>query len=77
MKILNKTEYKSIFLEYTKLKEVNKMDTLTVPQMKKEDALKLLQEWLDDESGYDEKYWPVIKKTMEENNLSLRKKFYE
>lgn len=44
-------------------------------QKKNEAAIKLLQEWADDESGYDEKIWPVVKKVIEKNRLSTRKKF--
>ncbi|MEQ8172887.1 MAG: hypothetical protein ABRQ38_28650 [Candidatus Eremiobacterota bacterium] len=44
-------------------------------QGKNEAAIKLLQEWANDESGYDEKTWPVVKKAIEENRLSIRKKF--
>lgn len=35
-------------------------------------AIRLLQEWLSDESGYDEEYWPFIKNVIEENRLSER-----
>ena len=37
--------------------------------------MKLLDTWLADESGYDERVWPRLKKTIEENRLSLRKRF--
>ncbi len=46
-------------------------------QGKNEAAIKLLQEWANDESGYDEKIWPIAKKAIEENRLSIRKKFNE
>jgi hypothetical protein len=38
-------------------------------------ARRLLQEWLADESGYDEAVWPKIKQLIEENRLSARKRF--
>lgn len=38
-------------------------------------AIRLIDEWLDDDSGHDEKYWPIIKHSIEENRLSYRKKF--
>lgn len=39
-------------------------------------ALRLLfQEWLADESGYDEATWPVVKRLIEENALSSRSPF--
>jgi hypothetical protein len=36
---------------------------------------KLLDTWLADESGYDERVWPQLKKAIEENRLSSRKPF--
>ncbi len=36
---------------------------------------KLLDTWLADESGYDERVWPQLKKAIEENRLSSRKRF--
>lgn len=40
-----------------------------------EAAIRLLEEWLADESGYDEETWPELKKTLDENRLSSRKLF--
>ncbi len=42
-------------------------------QNKPEAALKLLEEWLQDESGYDEETWPELKR----DRLSDRKLFDE
>ena len=39
--------------------------------------MKLLDAWLADDSGYDERVWPHLKKTIEENRLSYRKRFDE
>ena len=36
---------------------------------KNEAAIHLLHEWLADDSGYDEKTWPIIEKVIEENRL--------
>jgi len=36
---------------------------------------KLLDTWLADESGYDERVWPRLKRAIEENRLSSRKRF--
>ncbi|MEQ8221535.1 MAG: hypothetical protein ABRQ37_04480 [Candidatus Eremiobacterota bacterium] len=55
---------------------ISNIDEVT-QQEKNEAAIKLLQEWTNDESGYDEKIWPVAKKAIEENRLSIRKKFNE
>jgi hypothetical protein len=35
-------------------------------------AIDLLRQWLADESGYDERVWPEVKKSIEEH-LSLAK----
>jgi hypothetical protein len=37
--------------------------------------MRLLQAWLVEESGYDEKAWELVKKVIEENKLSRRKRF--
>jgi len=40
------------------------------------DALiRMLEEWLADESGYDEETWPELKANLEANRLSYRKRF--
>lgn len=36
---------------------------------------KLLDSWLADESGHDERVWPRLEKAIEENRLSSRKRF--
>ncbi len=38
-------------------------------------VLKLLDEWLADESGYDERVWPDIEKGLRENPLLLGSRF--
>lgn len=40
-------------------------------------ALKLVEKWLSDESGYDEETWPEVKKGIEEGGLSQRKRFHD
>lgn len=42
-----------------------------------EAAIALLDEWLADESGYDESHWLHLKASIEENRLSYRKRFSE
>ena len=42
-----------------------------------EAVLKLLDEWLQDESGYDEETWPELKKALDRDRLSDRKLFKE
>ncbi len=38
-------------------------------------AIRLLEEWLADESGYDEETWPKLKKALDEDRLSSRRLF--
>jgi hypothetical protein len=40
-----------------------------------EAAIRLLHQWLEDESGYDERVWPGLKDAIEEDRLSFRKRF--
>jgi hypothetical protein len=44
-------------------------------RQKNEAARRLLQEWLADDSGYDEEVWSEVKQLIEENRLSPRKRF--
>jgi hypothetical protein len=48
---------------------------LAAQRQKNEAARRLLQEWLTDDSGYDEEVWPKVKQIIEENRLSPRKRF--
>jgi hypothetical protein len=38
-------------------------------------AIALLDAWLADDSGYDERVWPVLKSAIERNRLSERRRF--
>jgi hypothetical protein len=38
-------------------------------------AIELLDEWLSDDSGYDEETWPLLKNALENNRLSNRSLF--
>lgn len=38
-------------------------------------AIRLILAWLADGSGYDEKMWPALQKSIEENRLSDRQRF--
>jgi hypothetical protein len=51
--------------------------SLPILRIKNEVAIRLLQVWLADESGYDEKAWEIVKKTIEENRFSNRKRFHD
>ena len=41
-------------------------------QARNQAAICLLEAWLGDTSGYDERAWPIVKKALEENRLSSR-----
>ena len=47
----------------------------SIRRLKNKVAIQLLQTWLDDDSGYDEEVWLMAKNIIEENRLSIRKKF--
>ncbi len=52
-------------------------EVLNLQQKKNEAAIALLNSWLTDESGYDEKAWPIVKQALEENRLSMRRKLHD
>ena len=39
-------------------------------------ALRLLREWLSDESGYDEENWPQLKEALEANRSSKSRRLF-
>ena len=51
------------------------VEALAEQRVKNRAAVRLLRKWMADESGYDEKTWPIVKKAIEENRLSHRKRF--
>lgn len=40
-------------------------------------AIQLLEVWMSDDSGYDERVWPRVQRRMEANRLSSRTRFQE
>jgi len=40
-------------------------------------AIRLLSEWMADESGYDEGTWPELKTALDQDRLSFRRLFDE
>jgi hypothetical protein len=48
---------------------------LAAQRQRNEAARRLLQEWLTDDPGYDEKVRPKVKQIIEENRLAPRKRF--
>lgn len=60
----------------TLLKKSNsRSEARALQKAKNEAAISLLNKWLSDESGYDERVWPQLKKAIEENRPSYRKRF--
>lgn len=47
----------------------------TLQRARNQSAINLLNDWLADESGYDERVWPTARKAITENALSSRKRF--
>jgi uncharacterized lipoprotein len=66
--ILLQTEHDSVTVTPQKQNEQAQRD-------KNEAARRLLQEWLADETGYDEEVWPQVKQLLEDNRLSMRSRF--
>jgi hypothetical protein len=53
-------------------------DDLTPEQRRRAEAVRrLLAEWLADDSGYDERAWPEVKRGLEEGRTSSRPLFRE
>lgn len=52
---------------------LRKYETPTSNRAKK--AIVLLDEWIDDDSGYDEKTWPELKQSLDRDRLSDRRLF--
>ncbi len=50
-------------------------EALSLQRTKNQAAIQLLREWMDDDSGYDERTWPLVKKVIEENRISYRARF--
>ena len=46
-----------------------------IQRIKNEVAIHLIDEWLVDDSGYDEMVWEKVKATIEDNRLSERRRF--
>jgi len=55
----------------------NQSDVKSDQMKKNQKIIELLDEWLADESDYDERVWPTVKNEIEENRLSSRKRFSE
>ena len=40
-------------------------------------TVRLINEWLTEDSGYDQTVWPILQQRIEENRLSSRPRFQE
>jgi hypothetical protein len=49
----------------------------SVQWIKNEMAIRLITDWMADQSGYDEAIWNHLKESIENNRLSERKRFDE
>lgn len=61
----------------TKLRENTEPENLPSSQMNSKACIQLLNQWLADESGYDEENWPKIKAMIERNRTANRPLFNE
>jgi hypothetical protein len=56
---------------------IAELDQIKPPSPKAADTIAVLKSWLADESGYDEKVWPGLKKALERRreNVKARRLF--
>ncbi len=47
-------------------------DTPATQRARNESLIELLDEWMANDSGYDEAVWPRVKQAIQENRLSYR-----
>ena len=61
---------------YAAVKKLEQSDNkLAARQAKNAAVIRLIDEWLADESGYDEETWPMVKAGIEDNRTSYRRRF--
>lgn len=56
-------------------KDLRNPDALAIQRKKNEAAIRLLNEWLADESGRQEREWPIIKAALEADHPSYGRLF--
>ena len=56
-------------------KQGSRSRSLALQKSRNEAAIALLKRWAADDSGYDERVWPIVKKAIEENRPSSRRRF--
>jgi len=50
---------------------------VTLSKTQRQAAITLIDQWLADDSEYDNEAWQILKKNIEDNRLSYRKRFNE
>ena len=63
------SSYQQAFRQGMQAVEQPKQESASTPERSRE-AIELLDEWLADESGYDEETWPELKAALERDRLS-------
>lgn len=58
-------------------KTVDEQEIDEAQREKNQAAIEVIMRWAADESGYEEEVWPIMKKIIEENRLSDRKRFHD
>jgi len=51
--------------------------TVAMSAEQRQAAIQLIDEWLADDSGYDQAVWPILQQSIEDNRLSYRRRFHE
>ena len=59
----------------SKLPEGAEVQVELIASSKRRSAIALLDQWLEDQSGYDEEVWPELKAELDEHRLSSRRLF--
>ena len=53
------------------------LDPVVAQRAEQDVLIGALLDWMNDDSGYDEATWPVVKQALENNRLSSRSRFNE
>jgi len=56
-------------------KQGSRNQSLALQKSRNEAAIAFLERWAADDSGYDERVWRIVKKAIEENRPSSRRRF--
>ncbi len=75
--LLDYVQYQRLMERLENLRVRKEAQEKTPHHTKHKAAIRLLDEWMADESGYDETVWPIVKQDLEENRLSDRRAFVD